>query len=246
MTEVADDLFFVRGMSSNWVIIGGSDTATLIDTGYPGDAELLDASVEAAGFKTCDVSSILVTHAHADHIGSAERYRREFGTRILALDTEVGHLKREFLEQVSPKTALPHLIKPRFARWMHMAVRKGHGLDDVTVAQAAAVPAEQPLPFPGAPIAIPTPGHTRGHAAYWFAEARILVSGDALITGHETSKRTGPQMLHTVFHHDEPGALRSLARFAGLDARLVLPGHGDVWSGDLTVAVNRMSEGVAA
>lgn len=57
----------------------------------------------------------------------------------------------------------------------------------------------------------------------------MLVSGDALVTGHPVSGRVGPQLLPSVFNHDEARCRASLTALADVDAEILVPGHGEVW-----------------
>ena len=61
----------------------------------------------------------------------------------------------------------------------------------------------------------------------------MLISGDALVTGHPTSSRRGPQLLHKVFNHNETDCVRSLGALAMLETDILIPGHGDVWRGPI-------------
>ena len=53
------------------------------------------------------------------------------------------------------------------------------------------------------------------------------------MTGHPTSNRRGPQLLHRVFNHDEIDCVRSLAALALLETDVLIPGHGEVWRGPI-------------
>ena len=61
----------------------------------------------------------------------------------------------------------------------------------------------------------------------------MLVSGDALVTGHPVSTRRGPQLLPDLFNHDQNGCVRSLAALGMLDTEVLLPGHGPLWRGPI-------------
>ena len=63
------------------------------------------------------------------------------------------------------------------------------------------------------------------------------VSGDALVTGHAVSRRKGPQLLPSVFNHDDERCRRSLDALALLDTDILLPGHGPLWRGPIREAV---------
>jgi glyoxylase-like metal-dependent hydrolase (beta-lactamase superfamily II) len=86
-------------------------------------------------------------------------------------------------------------------------------------------------------MAIPTPGHTGGHCS--FVVDGVLISGDALITGHPVATHDGPQLLPGLFNHDQAGCLRSLAALGMLDTDVLLPGHGPVWRGPILDAVDQ-------
>ena len=67
----------------------------------------------------------------------------------------------------------------------------------------------------------------------------MLVSGDALITGHPLLRRNGPQLLPAVFSHSQSGCLRSLDALALLETDVLLPGHGDMWRGPIRDATDQ-------
>ena len=66
----------------------------------------------------------------------------------------------------------------------------------------------------------------------------VLV-GDALITGHPLARRPGPQLLPSMFNHDDAACLRSLDVLAASEAEVLLPGHGEMWTGPVTEAVRQ-------
>jgi glyoxylase-like metal-dependent hydrolase (beta-lactamase superfamily II) len=225
MQEVAADVFRVTGGLVNWYLLRDGRDLTLVDAGYPGDAAAVLASIAALGHRPGDVAAVLLTHAHADHMGAAPLLATH-GVPTWCAAAEVPHARREFLQQVTAGDLLPHLWRPRVLRWALGAVGRG-GLRSVAVPQARALPADGPLDLPGAPVPVPTPGHTVGHTAYLVPGAGALLTGDALVTGHPTARWAGPQLLPEFFDHDRPGAERSLGALAGLDAGLLLPGHGE-------------------
>jgi glyoxylase-like metal-dependent hydrolase (beta-lactamase superfamily II) len=102
---------------------------------------------------------------------------------------------------------------------------------------AHALTEEVAAALPGTPMAIPTPGHTGGHCSYLVDG--VLISGDALVTGHPVSKLQGPQLLPGLFNHDQDSCERSLGALGMLDTDVVLPGHGPVWRGPIREAAER-------
>lgn len=235
IVQVAEGVHLVHGSNTNWVILSEGDTATLIDTGYPGDRALLLASLAAVGHRPESVAAVLVTHAHADHLGSVEFLRRTHGTPVYLHEAEVPHARREFLHQVSVGRVLANVWRPGVPGWLVHTLR-ARALADVRVDAPLPFPTEGPLDLPGRPVPVATPGHTRGHSVYHLPDAGIVVSGDALVSGHPTTRVRGPQLLPVMFDRDRPTARESLRTIEKLSGDTLLPGHGPVHRGSVREA----------
>ena len=85
--------------------------------------------------------------------------------------------------------------------------------------------------MPGRPRAIHVPGHTLGHSALLFEDRGALFIGDALCTWNPMTGARGPQVMPKHFNVDYEQCFRSLTALDGLEAELLLPGHGDPWRG---------------
>ncbi|MFJ9042872.1 MBL fold metallo-hydrolase [Streptomyces sp. NPDC102347] len=230
--QVADGTFLVHGTSTNWVILTEGDAVTLIDTGYPGDREGLLGSLAEVGASPEAVTAVLITHAHNDHLGSAEFLAAVYGTPVHTHEDEVPHARRDFLHQVSVARVLRNGWRPGVLPWAAHALRAG-GTAHVAVTAPTPFPGPGtgPLDLPGRPVPVHTPGHTAGHCAFHLPHSGVVVSGDALVSGHPTSRTEGPQMLTDMFHRERAAAVRSLDVLAGLDGDLLLPGHGPLHRG---------------
>ncbi|MET9573961.1 MBL fold metallo-hydrolase [Streptomyces massasporeus] len=239
--QVADGTYLVHGSNTNWVILTEGDAVTLVDTGYPGDREQVLASLVQVGSSPEAVAAVLITHAHNDHLGSAEYLRASYGTPIYLHEAEVPHARREFLHQVSVGTVLRNGWRPGVLPWAVHALRSG-GTTPVPVTAPRAFPTAGALDLPGRPVPVHTPGHTDGHCAYHLPGTGVLISGDALVSGHPTSRVEGPQLLPDMFHHERPRALASLDVLAELEGELLLPGHGPVHRGPVRDAARRARE----
>ncbi|MET8244477.1 MBL fold metallo-hydrolase [Streptomyces sp. NPDC005202] len=239
--QVADGTYLVHGSNTNWVILTEGDAATLVDTGYPGDRRLLLDSLAAVGSSPEAVAAVLITHAHNDHLGSAEHLRGTYGTPVQLHEAEVPHARREFLHQVSVGQVLRNGWRPGVLPWAVHAIRSG-GTAHVPVTAPEPFPAEGPLDLPGRPVPVHTPGHTEGHAVFHLPHAGVVISGDALVTGHPTSRIEGPQLLPDMFHHERARAVASLDVLEGLDGNVLLPGHGPVHRGPVRAAAQRARE----
>lgn len=67
-----------------------------------------------------------------------------------------------------------------------------------------------------------------------------LFAGDALATYAVTTGERGPQI--APFTADADEALESLIRLQDVEARWVLPGHGDAWDGGVAAAVQAVRD----
>lgn len=222
--EVGPGIFLGRGTHVNFVIVRDGTDVTLIDAGYPGDVGRVEAAVRAVGRRPEDIRSLLITHAHVDHIGAASHFAQRYGTPVLTGPVEVAHAHRERLEQAGPADVLRNLLRPGLPAWLARVALVG-ALSKAGAASAQAV-AAGPLDLPGRPVAIATPGHTSGHTAYHLPDFGVIVTGDALVSGHPLLTEPGPQLLPAMFNHGD--TLTALAALADLDADVILPGHGNI------------------
>ncbi|MGW7382333.1 MBL fold metallo-hydrolase [Streptomyces sp. NPDC054794] len=239
--QVTDGTYLVHGSNTNWVILKDGDELTLVDTGYPGDRQAVLDSLAAVGGSPEAVTAVLITHAHNDHLGSAEYLRRTYDTPVYLHEAEVPHARRDFLQQVSVGEVLRNAWRPGVLPWMVHALRSG-GTQQHPVSAPEAFPGAGALDLPGRPVPVHTPGHTDGHCVFHLPDAGLVISGDALVSGHPTSRLAGPQLLPDMFHHERARAVASLELIERLDGDLLLPGHGPVHRGSVRAAAQQARE----
>ncbi len=240
LVEVASGVWHARAKHVGWLIVTEGDEVTLVDTGYPGDRNALFDSLAQLGRSPADVAAVLLTHAHPDHLGSAEHLRTTAGSPVWAHEAEAGHARGEWIEQVSVLTLLRQLWRRDVLAWVIDMLRL-----DVTRAERVGEVhtfTDRPLDVPGRPVPIPTPGHTRGHAALHFPERGVLHVGDLLMTAHPASGHVGPQPAMPFFDADHEQSLASLDRIAPLAAEVVTTGHGPAFHGKPAEAVRLARE----
>ncbi|WP_405996423.1 MBL fold metallo-hydrolase [Streptomyces sp. NBC_00986] len=83
------------------------------------------------------------------------------------------------------------------------------------------------------------PGHTPGSTAYLFADRGLLFTGDALVAADGFTDHTGPTIVSRCFTHDSGAALDALDRLDELTAKLLLPGHGEPFTGSVQAATRQ-------
>ncbi|NEW55007.1 MBL fold metallo-hydrolase [Nocardia cyriacigeorgica] len=224
--QVSDSVYVVAGTNVNWALVTDGSGVTVIDAGYPSDTgDVLD-SVRQIGHRLPDVAAVLITHAHLDHIGAIPTLVEQVGMPVYTGAEEVRHAKLEYLQQMDAVGMARQLVTARGRRWVAHTLCAIRGHIGMTVPTATAAGPTALAALPGGLVAVPTPGHTSGHTAYFMPSESVLFSGDALITGHPLVAHVGPQLLPAVFNHDEAATYVTAVELAAQPARVLVPGHG--------------------
>ena len=221
----------------NVYLVEDAGAITIVDAGMPGDWSDLLNELAAMGRSLDDVRALVLTHGHSDHIGFAERARRERGwtPRIHELDAALAR------GEVPNPAKGGGPIKPLpLLRFILLGLRRG-GLRPPKIQEVATYGDGATLDVPGSPRVIHLPGHTPGSAALHIATRDALLVGDALSTVSVANGSTGPMV--APFTADPAAAIASLGRLDGVEARWVLPGHGQPWTGGVAEAVRRIRAG---
>ena len=234
--QVSDRIHRLGDRYVNWYVIEEGGRLTVLDSGFPQHWAQFPALLQAIGSTLADVDAVLLTHAHADHLGSAEQIRRDAHARVYIHTADAAGAHRGGINPPA-LSVLRALYRPFFVRYLLHIARAG-GLRVPPVADVAAFADGERVDVPGRPRVIHTPGHTQGHCALHVEDRDVLFSGDALVTLDTATGYVGPSLLTPPFVQDEDQALASLQRLEATGAGTVLPGHGEPWRGDVADAVS--------
>lgn len=183
----------------NSYLVEDGGEITIVDAGLSGLWNSLPAELGAMGRNIEDVRAIVLTHGHSDHIGFAERGRRERGWPVNVHELDAALARGEVPNPAKGSGPLRPIPLFRFA-WCSMR----HGLRIHHLGAVSTYGGGATLDVPGSPRVTLVPGHTPGSAALHFAGHDALLVGDALCTYAVTTGRTGPQI--APFSADpEPG-----------------------------------------
>ncbi|RFU84486.1 MBL fold metallo-hydrolase [Streptomyces triticagri] len=209
------------------------DGITVIDAGLAGHWRELTAELDAVGRTIADIRGVVLTHGDTDHLGFAERLRRDHGVPVFVHSADAARARGE----VKAKNSWGHTKPAAAAGFLWYAVRKG-GLRTTYLTEVSEMADGDVLDLPGAPRILGLPGHSPGSVAVHVPEADALFVGDGLTTRHVLTGQRGPQP--APFTDDDEQALTSLDRLGELRAKWVLPGHGAPWDQGVQEAIQQV------
>ena len=106
--QVFDNLYYVGAKwVSAWLYVTDQGLI-LIDSLYGDLTDLAIENIRTLGFDPNDISYLIVTHAHYDHVGGARRFQDEFGAVVMMTETDWQMTTEPAIYQEYP-TPIRHL-----------------------------------------------------------------------------------------------------------------------------------------
>lgn len=232
--RIAQSLHRLGSGIVNSYLIDDGGLVTVVDAGLPGYWRALPAELAAMGRSLDDVTALVLTHGDSDHIGFAERLRRERRVPVYVHALDAARARGEVKK---PSWGWRPVKFGPLLGFLVYSARKG-GLRIRPVADVIPMDDGATLDVPGTPRVIHLPGHTPGSVALHVPSIDALFVGDAMTTRNVLTGVRGPQLAPFTLEPDN--ALSSLARLDGFEAAWVLPGHGAPWSGGVASALDRI------
>jgi glyoxylase-like metal-dependent hydrolase (beta-lactamase superfamily II) len=207
VTQIAPGIHAIEGLRMGRAyIVEGAREVILVDTSSAGVADRIGDAVTAVGRRLDELTTIVATHYHFDHVGNAADVRERTGAQLCVHEGDAPYVeaKRPWQTGTSGLAALFSRFAPK-----QTAIRVDRVLHDGDVVGDR----------PGLQV-IHAPGHTPGHIALYSRHHRTLFTGDALMNV------LGLQLPPSGSTHDMLEAKRSIQRLVELDFDIALPGHG--------------------
>ncbi len=233
--NVVEGVHRIEDAYTNWYLLEEDGRFTVVDTGVPRSWEsLLDALVQL-GKSTDDIEAVVLTHAHFDHIGFAEKARNELAVPVWVHENDVP-LTRHPTQYSHERPRSYYFATQVKAMPIVAAFVKARAFFPTPI-KAVTRYVDGTLPVPGSPRVVFTPGHTLGHCSFHLPERDAVIAGDALVTLNPYRGTTGPQIVAGGATADSERNLASLDALVQTGATTVLPGHGEPWREGVESAV---------
>lgn len=214
--EILEDLFFIeRGYLNCNHFVYRAPAPVLIDSAYIGDVAETEKRINQIGVDLADITLIISSHTHCDHIGANHFIQQQSGCEI-ALH-KVG---KYFID-----------ARDDWSSWRYY----DHPAEFFNCSQSleeGGLVAVGPYQF----RVIHTPGHAADGIVLYEEKEKILISSDAL-WGKDMSIMTLRLEGNAALFQ----RLDALKRLEQLDVKMVYPGHGKPFA-DLQDAVAKTRE----
>jgi len=207
-TEITPEIFqLTRFGLVNCFLVREDDGLTLVDTMVSGSA---NAIVHAVHTLNRRLRRILLTHVHADHVGSLDALADSFvGIEVAVGRRESRLLTRDFRTEPGEPTDKIRGAFTKIATIPSMLLSEGEQYGSLRV--------------------IATPGHTPGHLAFFDERSGTVIAGDALVA---VGGLRIPGDCSAVFPLPNWGtwhrstAVESARKLLAVEPRRIVMGHG--------------------
>jgi hydroxyacylglutathione hydrolase len=142
------------------------ETITLIDTGVAGCENTIFDYIRSAGRRPSEISLVILTHSHPDHLGAARAIQQETGCTVMAHEAE-----RSWIEDVERQNRERPV--PGFSTLVGGNVQLDHALTDGDAIDLDGTKEYELQVFH-------TPGHSAGSISLFIQNEGALFCGDAV------------------------------------------------------------------
>jgi len=234
--DVAPGVHRIEDCFTNWYLIEDDSGVTIVDAGVPSSWESLQEAMNQLGRPLGDIRALVLTHAHFDHVGFAERARKALGIPVYVHENDAPLTRHPWRYDHELPRSRYLLTQPK-ALPIVAAFLQHRAFWPAKIEEVTRYSEKEQLPVPGRPQVVFTPGHTLGHCALHLPDRDAVIAGDALVLLDPYTGRTGPRMVARAATADAERNARSLDALAHTGAKIVLTGHGEPWTKGAQAAV---------
>jgi len=219
--EIIPKVYQITYRSTNIILIA-EEGLTLVDTGFRGSHPRIISFIRSLGRSVEDISLIIITHNHLDHVGGLIELKKLTRAKVAAHKADLNDSENQL---PYPKIARKLLHIPPFSILRPLIYAKPGDID----IQLEGGEVLSPL---GGLEVIHTPGHTPGSISLFSPQKKLLIVGDAL-NNRRQNLRLPPKFVST----DLTQAVDSVKRIAQLDFDILCFGHGKPLTRDASTRV---------
>lgn len=246
--EIVQDVYCLgpwgRTQTNVYFVRSGSSWA-LIDAGWAKDGPRIKKAAELVFGTDTRPASILLTHCHPDHAGSALQLARIWDCAVYVSHDELPLARGDLLAITASASPLDTWVILPLMR--AIGRRRREAMLSRSSRQDVARAIEPSDEIPGLPDwkCIPTPGHTTGHVSFLRTKDHVLITGDAVVTTQlntvsgvllQKPGLSGPPWYTTWSWR---AAVESVATLALLEPTVLAGGHGTPMIGNATAGALR-------
>jgi glyoxylase-like metal-dependent hydrolase (beta-lactamase superfamily II) len=217
--------------SVNFFLVKQEHSLSLIDAGWDNEECWVGLSdtLQKNGFTIKDITEIILTHHHIDHIGLVNRITAENPIPVFSHPDSIPRLKRdasflemriEFYSQLYQEMGCGENGEKQ-AAYLKDAVRRNK--QNAIQADVMEITTDQLLNF----NIIEVPGHSPDQLSFYDKKNNWLFAGDLLIEHISSNALVEPDLfgnrIPTLLQH-----IDSLKKCLALNVDLVFPGHGTI------------------
>jgi len=198
--KIADSIYFLvsRSFDSNMTFIQSGHHHVLVDTGTGMNYHALDKDLQSLGSSLSQLTDIILTHSHIDHIGGV--------IPIMEMGTPKIHLHKAEAEPINRGN-------------MSQTLSDTFGVDLPPLKIESILEEGTVLEFEDIKMKVAhTPGHSLGSICLDILDTGILITGDTLFPGGSFGRTDFPT-------GDERALVESLKRISEMSFEIGLPGH---------------------
>src|SRR4051812_34482014 len=117
--NVAPGIHRIEDAHTNWYLVEDEGRLTIVDAGVRSSWDSLQEALPAIGRSPGDIAAVVLTHAHFDHLGFAERARSELSVPVYVHENDVpltrhplqyGHERARSVYFATQPNALRYLV----------------------------------------------------------------------------------------------------------------------------------------
>jgi glyoxylase-like metal-dependent hydrolase (beta-lactamase superfamily II) len=209
-----EGIFLVYHMFANIYIIESDQGLMIVDTGLAGTTWKILRIIQRMGYKPEEVTSIILTHAHLDHFGSAASLKKKTGAQVLGHHADVPSYEKGGIGSmpgIIPQGAkINHTFQGRFLGAPPVVIDKELSDGDLI----------------GEWTIIHTPGHTPGTINLYSESRKLIITGGWAIPSKSQIEKSKYRNPFVGYISSNPGQLdSSRKRLSNLEFDTLLCSH---------------------